>query len=89
MRAGGRLCEFAGAAFAFELSCVAQAAEERRVAINGSERLAANVAGGERQESAGKYLAGMRDEDEAFTVIQASRRTANGIGHFLRSRACE
>ena len=78
--ASTNLLEFAGAAFAFQLRSIAQVAEERRLAIDTFEALLAYSSRGEGQKAAGENFAFMRDEDEAFAVVEASWSAADLVG---------
>src|SRR5579875_4140842 len=49
------------------------------MAIKLGQRLPAHIACGKRQEAAGKHLSQMRDEDEAFSVINAARRAPDPV----------
>src|SRR6266511_495291 len=86
-RASADLLVLAGAAFAFEHCSVAQVAEDRRVSIDRRQIIVADASAGERQEAAGKDLAGVRDEDETFSVIQPARRASDRVGNLLRGGA--
>src|SRR6266496_1844871 len=86
-RASADLLVLAGSAFAFEHCGVAQVAEDRRVSIDRRQISVADASAGERQEAAGKDLAGVRDEDETFSVIQPARRASDRVGNLLRGGA--
>ncbi len=71
--------EFANPAFALQICAVAQRDEQRRIPVKFRQRLLAHVASRNRQESAGEYFSQMRDEDEAFAVIDAAGSSTNPI----------
>ena len=73
------LLELTCAAFTFQLRRISQALKQRRVTVNLGQFLLAYVTRRERHKPAGKHLTCVRDEYEPFTVVQASRRSANGI----------
>lgn len=78
-RTATNLLEFARAAFSFQPRCIAQGAEDRRVAIDFRKGLPADAARRKGQESAWEYLTGVRDENAPFAVIEPTRRAPDRI----------
>src|SRR5664279_5267426 len=71
-RAATDLAKLAAPALTVQIPTVAQGAKQRRVAIDVGQRLFADVASGDRQKSAGIDLAQVRDEHEAFAVVDTA-----------------
>ena len=72
--------ELAGSALALELGGVAEVTEDGRVLVYLMERGVADVAGVEREESAGVDVALVGDEDEALAVVDAAGCPAHVAG---------
>src|ERR1700756_3978828 len=64
-RAAANSAEETASALALQPGTIVQGHEQRRVAIHLSQRLGHHVARGQRQKTAGIYLATVVDEDEA------------------------
>src|SRR5271165_40541 len=84
--ASADLAILADAAPPFQVLAIAQGTKQRRVAVNVGQRLAANVAAGERKESARKDLAQMRDENQTLAVVNAAGRATDDVRSFCTDR---
>ena len=93
-RAATDLAKLAAPALTVQIPTVAKGAKQRRVAIDVGQRLPADIASGDGEKSAGIDLAQVRDEHEAFAVVDTASTTdpatglhANGhlsqLGHAL------
>src|ERR1035437_4631360 len=71
--------EFASAALSFKLGCVAQIAEQRRLAIYFGQFLFPDTTGRERKKAAREHFPFMGDEDESLAIVETARCPSNRV----------
>ena len=92
-RAATDLAKLAAPALTVQIPTVAKGAKQRRVAIDVGQRLPADIASGDGEKSAGIDLAQVRDEHEAFAVVDTAGAPdpVTGLhanGHLSQLGAC-
>ena len=86
-RSSADFFELAGSALSLKFRCVAQIAEQRRVAIDRCQSLLTDTTGGEGKKAARENLPFVRDEDKSLAVVEAARCAPNRVDSPLVRRS--